>query len=171
MESFMKKLLIFTLIALNVSFVYGDEPQSNINKNIRRQYLEKQTPFIKAIENNDIAAVQNFLKQDKKYANEANSNGRPALIVAVYRDNPAMVNELLANGADPNKLTSADGSTESALLVAASNGNKEIVKALLAYKANISFVDHAGNTPESIAREEGHIELANYLKEFDRKKL
>jgi ankyrin repeat protein len=61
---------------------------------------------------------------------------------AANRDHAAVVRELLSRGADPNK----HGQTRTALMLAADAGNRELVKILLAAKADPRATRPGGKT-------------------------
>ena len=55
------------------------------------------------------------------------------------------------------------GEKNTPLLIAAKNGNAEIVKVLLEKKANIEARNDAGDTPLFVAAKEGHEEIVKML--------
>src|ERR1043165_5218683 len=76
----------------------------------------------------DIAAVKAFIA-DGANVNSKDKTGKTALLwVAPARDNPEMVKLLVASGADAN---AADHRGETALMIAASQSNPGIMRALL----------------------------------------
>ncbi len=77
--------------------------------------------------------------------NAAAPAGAGTLIDAVYNEDLAAVNRLIASGADVNMRKADDGSTP--LHVAVFVCNIEIVKVLLAAKADVNAKDNKGQTP------------------------
>ncbi len=89
--------------------------------------------------------------------------GRTALLFAATGPFPKTVELLLERKADPNIVDNQEHF--SALMHAAAEGNIEVVKILLDYEADPTLKDIDGDTAESFARQKGHSELANLLKE------
>ena len=87
--------------------------------------------------------------------------GRTALLYASTGPFPETVKILLDNGAEPNIIDSDEHFTP--LMHAAAEGNLDVVKILLEYKADLSLKDVDGDDAESFARQAGHIQLAEYL--------
>jgi uncharacterized protein len=85
------------------------------------------------------------------------------LISAGYSGLIDTVKVLLKYGANPNaKLL--DGDT--ALMAAAiQSGSKDVVKVLIAAGADVSYKNKRGKTAEMLARENGHADLAEFLRE------
>ena len=90
--------------------------------------------------------------------------GRTALMFASTGPNVPTVQLLLDKKAQVNLV---DGEEHwSALMFAAAEGHREVVELLLQHDADLSLQDIDGSTAESFARDNGHIELADYLKEL-----
>jgi len=87
--------------------------------------------------------------------------GRTALLYASTGPFPETVKILLDNGAEPNIIDSDEHFTP--LMHAAAEGNLDVVKILLEYKADLSLKDVDGDDAESFARQAGHIQVAEYL--------
>lgn len=106
--------------------------------------------------------------------NAGSENGWTPLMLAVLRGSPTIVKLLLEHGADPNLATqSEENPSRTALAVAISNGRFEVVKALVAYKANIDQRDYSGLMPIELAEklslrpfhQQEIVAIASFLKE------
>jgi len=89
-------------------------------------------------------------------------NGRTALMFASTGPFADTVRLLLKSGADPNAVDQGEHYT--ALMHAAAEGHLDVVKVLLENGANKSLKDIDGDTAETFARQNGHIDVADYLK-------
>ncbi|HVI03608.1 MAG TPA: ankyrin repeat domain-containing protein [Enhygromyxa sp.] len=90
--------------------------------------------------------------------------GNLPLTAAISAGDVAMVEILLAGGADPN-LVQSYGSTALSYAVSESGGNVEMVRLLLAAKANPMPVDDSGHTPLSTPAAHGNIAILELLLE------
>jgi ankyrin repeat protein len=88
--------------------------------------------------------------------------GRTALLYASTGPFPETVKILLDKGAEPNIVDS--GEHFSPLMHAAAEGNLDVVKILVEYGADPGLRDKDGDNAESFARQAGHLEVANYLR-------
>lgn len=88
--------------------------------------------------------------------------GRTALMYASTGPFPRTVELLLNHGADPNIIDTGEHFT--ALMHAAAEGQTEVVRILLNHGADPMCKDVDGDTAETFARNNGHTELADYLK-------
>jgi ankyrin repeat protein len=88
--------------------------------------------------------------------------GRTALLYASTGPFPETVKILLDNGAEPNIVDS--GEHFSPLMHAAAEGNLDVVKILLEYGADPDLRDVDEDNAENFARQAGHLEVANYLR-------
>lgn len=75
---------------------------------------------------------------------------------------PETVQLLLESGADPNAVDHDEGFT--ALMHAAAEGQLEVVRVLMEHGADPSIRDVDGDTAESFARQNGHLQTAEYLR-------
>jgi ankyrin repeat protein len=100
----------------------------------------------------DSAKVIDLLLQNKEVKLDARSrNGDTALMLAAYKNKPALVRALLDKGAEPNQT----GWT--ALHYAATVGNNDIVQLLLDRSAYIDAESPNQTTPIMMAARGGHI--------------
>jgi ankyrin repeat protein len=68
---------------------------------------------------------------------------------------------LLGKGAEVNLQETAEGFT--ALMMAAAEGQVEVVRLLLAHGASADIIDRDGDTAEKFARDKGHSEVLKLL--------
>ncbi|MGA2629450.1 MAG: ankyrin repeat domain-containing protein [Terriglobia bacterium] len=128
---------------------------------------EGLTPLMLAASMREIAMVK-WLMAAGANLNERSSDGRTALHYAarerLYRQDPPgteTVKLLLEAGASPNI---KDNAGNSALILAAVEGQLEEVEALLAAGANVKTRNKSGKSALSIATEKGYAEIAQLLK-------
>jgi ankyrin repeat protein len=89
-------------------------------------------------------------------------SGRTALMYASTGTDIPTISLLLEHKAQVNLV---DGEEQfSAIMFAAAEGNKEVVELLLQNGADITLVDIDGESAELFARNNGHIEVADFLK-------
>jgi ankyrin repeat protein len=91
-----------------------------------------------------------------------NPLGVAPLHSAVATGNPAVVELLLASGANPN---AEEGSGMTPLHTAAGHGNRQIIALLIAAGARRMHKAHDGRTPADIARHYGHAVVASELED------
>lgn len=91
------------------------------------------------------------------------SDGQTALMYATTRSFAATVDFLLANGAGVNYQSKKTRFT--ALTIAASGGNVEVVRLLLEHGADTSLAESDGSTPLDRARQNGHSAVVVLLEE------
>lgn len=105
--------------------------------------------------------VIEFLLGQGADINAMDSDGQTALMYATRRSSAPTVKFLLANGAGVNFQSKKSKFT--ALIIAASGGNVEIVRLLLEYGADTSLAEGDGDTPLARARQYGHSDIAALL--------
>jgi ankyrin repeat protein len=147
----MKKTLFLLLFALfNILSVAGQ-------KNNQKLY--------QAIIKNDKKQVAKLL-EDKADPNYTISSGSwmkvNMLITAVNNNDIGIVKLLIDKKADVNW---KDGFNTTALMYAASKGNREIVKLLLENDADVNATDGQGNTVLSAAKESKNEEVIRIIEE------
>ncbi len=89
--------------------------------------------------------------------------GRTALMFASTGKNRDTVALLLDNKAQVNLVEGQEGWT--ALMFAAAEGHRSIVELLLQHGADPTVIDVDGSTAESFARDSGHTELADLIRD------
>lgn len=112
----------------------------------RTQY----SSMMKAIETNNLKAVESLIKQGTSLELREDSRASPTFITqAAYLGHTQIVDSLLAAGAD---IESMNGDAATALICAI-KGNKTETTALLIRKgADVNTLDQFRNTPLSLAR-------------------
>ncbi len=121
---------------------------------------ETEAAFAGAAASGDTTSIQNFLKigfspdiRDEK--------GVPVLVAAIRNNSPATGEILLNRGADPNSISDDRGTT--ALMEAASLGNRDVVDMLLSHGANPDIRSKSGRTALMLAVSEGKRDVAEAL--------
>jgi ankyrin repeat protein len=100
--------------------------------------------------------------------NLCDSYGRTALMMASSGANPEAVKLFLDNQADPNMVDKEEHFT--ALMYAAAEGQMDVVKILLSYRADHTLKDIDGDDAMAFARNNGHQEIADMLLRLQVKK-
>jgi uncharacterized protein len=119
------------------------------------------TPLALACTNESAAMVERLLKAGAD-ANGAPA-GTPALMVAARTGNVAIVNSLLAHGANVNAKESAHAQT--ALMWAVAEKHPEAAKLLIEHGADVHAHSASGFTPLLFAAQQGDVESARTLLE------
>jgi ankyrin repeat protein len=132
----MKKLLIGILVLGSLSAFAG----SNIDVKVPKNCDDYNLLLNAVVSGNDERVTSLILRGIN--ANVQCQNGRTALMVAVGRRNNTIVKNLLKNGANPNTQDSDDGDT--ALRMAARDGQIEITNLLIKYGADVNLTDIYG---------------------------
>ena len=107
--------------------------------------------------------VVEFLLGQGADINAMDSDGQTALMYATTRSFAPTVDFLLANGASVN--VQSKKSKFTALIIAASGGNVEIVRLLLEHGADTCLAESDGDTPLDRARQYGHSAVVALLEE------
>jgi ankyrin repeat protein len=108
----------------------------------------------------DIAAVKTMYANDPSIIDAEDHKGFTPLILAVYNDQPVVVDFLLEKGA---KLESPDMTGNSALMGVCFKGYKEIAAKLLNAGADVNQRNSNGATALTFASTFGHLEIAEML--------
>lgn len=134
-------------------FVSKGTPVDSIND-------DKSTALMWAAYNGHTPVVAYLLEQGATVDLKDN-NGRTALLYASSGPFPETVGLLLRKGADVNVQGTTEGFT--ALMMAAAEGQVEVVRVLLLNGASIDVIDRDGDTAKKFAREKGHNEVLKLL--------
>ena len=118
------------------------------------------TPLGHAANNGQLRVAQFLLDSGAEVNRSRDFNSWPPLLIAASSGHKAMVELLLAKGADVN---SRDGSGQTALHLAAKNGFQSVAEVLLANKADVNARDKNQDTPLHQASAKGHSAMVAYL--------
>jgi ankyrin repeat protein len=122
---------------------------------------EGRTPLMFAAFNGHTDVARILLEAGAE-VNLVDSLGRSALLYASTGPFPNTVELLLQRKADPNLADREEHFTP--LMHAAAEGHLEVVRVLLAHGADPDMKDIDGDTAESFARQAGHLEVADFLR-------
>lgn len=122
---------------------------------------ETDTRLIEGVKSGNVEAVR-ALAKNRTLVNTPEADGTTPLELAVRSDDFAMVQTLLAAGADPRAFNRY---AITPLEMAASNGNAAIVAALLKAGADASFIKPGGETMLMAAAHTGNAEVMRLLLE------
>ena len=106
------------------------------------------------------AAAKLIKDSTKEEIDAQDNNGYTALMLASYKGNQEIVEQLLSAQADPNK-TNITG--RSALLFSSSEGYATIAEVLLEKGAELNSTEENGMTPLHAASQNGHLEVVKLL--------
>ena len=118
------------------------------------------TPLGHAANNGQLRVAQFLLDSGAEVNRSRDFNSWPPLLIAASSGHKAMVELLLAKGADMN---SRDGSGQTALHLAAKNGFQSVAEVLLANKADVNARDGSQSTPLHEAAVNGHADVLTRL--------
>lgn len=121
---------------------------------------DKTTALMWAAFNGHTAVVDYLLEQGAA-VDQKDLNGRTALLYASSGPYPETVGLLLRKGAGVNVQGTTEGFT--ALMMAAAEGQVEVVRVLLLHGAEVDTIDRDGDTAEKFARDKGHTEVLKLL--------
>ena len=107
--------------------------------------MDKIEAFFKAVEANDLAAVERWLKQGGK-ADVRNEHGQTALMVAPHYAGLEMAKLLARYGADVNARNEHLGTRTTPLTAAVTAGNLPVVRWLLDQRADVRAATSSGMT-------------------------
>ena len=120
--------------------------------------------FMNACRSGDLERVKVLIKEGIDVDMRLHKGGRTGLALAVQKNQPQVVEFLLACGADESIVGGAGGKT--ALIRAAELGNIQITKMLVDHSANLDIRSKiSGKTALMKAAEAGFFEIAKYLVE------
>jgi len=122
---------------------------------------DKTTPLMWSAFNGHTRIVA-FLLENGASIDMKDANGRTALLYASSGPFPEIVELLLQKNADIDIQGTAEGFT--ALMMAAAEGQADVVRVLLAHGASTALTDKDGDTAEKFARDNGHTQVVKLLK-------
>ncbi len=124
------------------------------------EVVARPAPLVEAVRARDDAAALRLLQESKSAAQERAVDGTTALHWAVYNDDVALVERLLAAGADVNAKNDY-GATP--LSQAAVVGNARVIRALLTAGADVESPNADGQTALMVLARTSNVEAARLL--------
>ena len=119
-----------------------------------------RTALMYAAYNGHVEVIKKLIEKGA-LVNQRDNYGRTALMMASSGPYPQAAKLLLDNYADPNLADKAEQFTP--LMYAAAEGHLEVVKILLAYRADPLLKDIDGDNAQTFASRNGHNEVAALL--------
>ena len=113
------------------------------------------------IQQGNIEAVKEIIASQPEAIHSKDEKGFPALVFAVYFNQPEITKLLIEKGAD---LEARDVLGNTALMGAAFKGNKAMVEILIASGADVNAVNNNQMTAADYATKYGHEEILKLLK-------
>lgn len=120
----------------------------------------EQSAFFDACRRGDLEQVQSFYENDAEIIFVEDVKGFTPLIIAVYNNQPSVVDFLLEKGA---KVETGDQTGNTALMGVCFRGYKELVEKLINAGVNIDQRNNQGATALTFAATFGHLEIAKML--------
>ncbi|MEZ4524017.1 MAG: ankyrin repeat domain-containing protein [Thermomicrobiales bacterium] len=114
----------------------------------------------------DVATVREYLEEDRSRATATGAHDIPVLFHAVAGGNVEVAQTLIEHGADLVTVTSPEST---ALNMAAARDHVAMARWLLDHGAPTDVADYQGKTPLDRAVEEGNEEIAQMIREIQRK--
>jgi hypothetical protein len=125
-----------------------------------KEPVMSETEFFDACRRGDLAVVQQLCAADPGLVNAVDAKGFTPLILAAYNEQPAIVDFLLANGADVN---ARDVAGNTALMGVCFKGYKDIAKKLMDAGADVNVRNSNGAPALTFAATFGHLQIAEWL--------
>ncbi len=129
--------------------------------NVNAQTVDLHTPLIIAVNNEDKHLVKYFIEHKADSNSKSSIIGWTALMYAILLESLAIFDELLTAQDIQVDVKNNDGAT--ALIIAASRGQYEMVKRLIAKNANLDISDTNGTTALMFAITNRHTNVAREL--------
>ena len=123
--------------------------------------IDKRTPLMLAAYNGHTEIVSLLIDKGAE-VNKIDTIHRTALMYASTGPFVPTVVKLLEAGAKPNLVDGEENWT--AVMMAAAEGQLEVVKTLVEYGADLKMVDVDGESSLDFANSKGHTEVVNYIK-------
>lgn len=145
----------------------GDDYPSECGREVQ---VENTADFFNCIALGQEGLVRDFIEQDSEMSNKSNKHGETALIAAVRAGNPAIVRDLLWNGAKVDTLGyySQEGRNDRALRtplqVAAAEGKLYMIRILRENRADVFLAAPDGVNALQLATSNGHESVVDHIR-------
>ncbi|KAK0311278.1 hypothetical protein LTR01_003273 [Friedmanniomyces endolithicus] len=126
---------------------------------------EGVTPLMRAITKGVVANARTLLKEGAA-ADLADNKGMRALHCAAQVGSVEAVQELFKRGQAATSIDAEDCQGNTALSLAAAGGHEDIVLFLLEHGADRNIENEFGDDPSDCAKDSGHSEIVDLLKDF-----
>lgn len=132
--------------------------------------VENTADFFKSIALGQESLAKDFIEQDSDASNTPNEHGETPLIAAIHADYPAIVRDLLWNGAKVDALGyySQEGQNNRALRtplqVAAAEGKLHMIRILRENRADVFYTAPDGVTALQLATDNGHEAVVAHIR-------
>ncbi|KAK0942354.1 hypothetical protein LTR29_006118 [Friedmanniomyces endolithicus] len=126
---------------------------------------EGVTPLMRAITKGVVANARTLLKEGAA-ADLADNKGMRALHYAAQVGSVEAVQELFKRGQAATSIDAEDCQGNTALSLAAAGGHEDIVLFLLKHGADRNIENEFGDDPSDCAKDSGHSEIVDLLKDF-----
>jgi TPR repeat protein len=145
---------------LSPSFLDRDLRTEQIDDGLKPP-RKRVSPLLKAVESGDLEKIKKLLARGED-VNARDKHGRPALHLAIWKNQIAAARLLIEQGAD---VTARDLTQQTALHVvcAVTATSAELVRALLEKGADVNARDSRGETPLMYAGRSGHFDIVKML--------
>lgn len=122
--------------------------------------LEEQSAFFEACRRGDRSKVEELYKGNPALLNIEDVKGFTPLIIAVYNNQPGVVDFLLSKGA---RADMQDQAGNTALMGVCFRGYKELAEKLIEADVDVNQRNHQGATALTFAATFGHLAIAEML--------
>lgn len=159
----LKAVRVLVLVLLSTLPGIGLSEENARRELQKRNVRFNANAFVEHAAQGDLDIVKLFISAGMK-PNVRNKDGRSALHVAARENHAALVNALLAKGADVNAGSKGERENgKTALMFAAQMGHAAVVQSLLDKGANVNESTDYGKTALMFAAEYGHAAIAQVL--------
>ncbi|KAL6720538.1 hypothetical protein ACLMJK_002462 [Lecanora helva] len=143
--------------------------RSNLDINTSQSRRSNQTALMIAAQEGKVDIVRALLSCDGIEVYRVDANRNTALSNAIISDQTDTAMEILKYGGNPDQLNSTNWTGSSALILAASRGQEDIVESLLRNGANASIKDkEGGGTALLRAIDDGHEGVVKCMLKYEK---